>query len=195
MEFKLTSNEQHDDIFYSWINGSADGLGFLLDFPIYASYSTTFEEITQHALSINKDSQIDFDFIAHTMEYSQVAGHYVDVDTPKKISFSTIQIKNFVNKLRDNKLLSGATGYYLKSIEEPEFFLASLYKAYELIKNTGSVSKSDAKKFTRLANDDKIINSRHTSKQASEIHSLSKEERNYCKEFIRNGIFKLAGNL
>ena len=100
-----------------------------------------------------------------------------------------------VSKLRDGKLISEAVSYYQKSTEEPEFFLASLYKSYELIKNTGSFSKQDAKKFTRLANDVSVINSRHTSKEASDIRFLSRDEQNYCKEFIRNGIIKLAGGI
>lgn len=195
MGFKFTSNEEDEKIFYSWIHDSADGLGFLFDFPVYASYTTAPEEISQYPSSVSGDSKIDFNFIEHTLEYSEVAGHYVDIDNSKPVSFSPLQIINIISKLRDNKLISGAISHYLKSIEEPEFFLTSLYKSYELIRNTGSFSKQDATKFARLANDVSVINSRHTSKKPSDIRYLSKDERNYCKELIRNGIIKLAGGI
>lgn len=194
-EFALTSGTQQNDVFWAWINVSADSLGFLLDFPIYSSYSTTFEEITQPHPDSTTDAQIDFDFVEHTMEYNQTAGHYINVELSKKLVFSTSEIRNFIAKVRANKLLDGAIGYYLKSIEEPEFFLASLYNAYELIKNTGVVSKTKANKFTRLANDINVIGSRHTSKQASKLRSLSPDEREYCRELIRIGILQLAHNI
>lgn len=194
-EFALTSSTQQNGVFWAWINASADSLGFLLDFPIYSSYSITFEEITKPLPDSATDAQIDFDFIENTMEYNQATGYYINVEISKKLVFSTSEIRNFIAKVRANKLLNGAIGYYLKSIEEPEFFLPSLYNAYELIKSTGVVSKTRAKKFTLLANDINVIGSRHTSKQASKLHSISPDERKYCRELIRTGILQLAHNI
>jgi hypothetical protein len=195
LEFALTSDTQQDDVFWSWISISADGLGFMLDFPIYSSYSTAFEEVTQLPPDSTIDAQIDFDLVVHTMKYDQTVGHYVDAEIPKNVDFSTSEIRNFITKLRSSLLLNTAVGYYLKSIEEPEFLLVSLYKAHELIRNTGVVSNTAANKFTRLANDTGVYGSRHTSKQALGVRSLSPDERKYCQELIRNGIFRLARSL
>ena len=86
MGFKFSSSEENEKVFYSWIHDSADGLGFLFDFPVYASYSTAFEEVAQYPISVNADTKIDFNFIEHALEYSEIAGNYIDVDKPKEIS-------------------------------------------------------------------------------------------------------------
>jgi hypothetical protein len=179
----------------SWINDIAYGLGFLLNFPIYSTYSTAFEEITELPSVITIDTQVDFDIIEHTLEYSQADDQYVDAEISQKLVLSTSEIRDFIAKVRTNELLNGAIGYYIKSIEEPEFFLVLLYKAYELIKNTGAVSKTDAKKFTRLANDINVFGSRHTSKRASTLRLPSHDEWTYCQELVRNGIFRLTHSL
>ena len=195
LEFALTSDTQQDDVFWSWIRSSADGLGFMLDFPIYSSYSTAFEEVTQPPIGGAADLQIDFDLVVHTMKYDQAGGHHVDAEIPKRMSFLTSEIEDFICKLSSSDLLNDAVGYYLKSIEEPEIFLVSLYKAYELIKDTGAVSKTAAKKFTHLANDPSVYGSRHASEQATGFRSLSPNEWWGCQELLRNGIFRLAHSL
>ncbi len=111
------------------------------------------------------------------------------------MSFLRSEVEDFINKLSFSELLAGAVDHYLKSIEEPEFFLASLYNAYELIKDTGAISKTAAKKLTRLANDPSVRGSRHASEKVSNFRSLTLDERRYCQEFIRKGILQLARSL
>ena len=195
LEFVLTSGAQQDAVFWSSIRAGADGLGFMLNFPIYSTYSATFEDVIQPLPDRGTDSIIDFDLVVHAMMYDQTAGHIVEADIPKSISFSSCEIEDFVIKLHSNKLLNGAVYYYLKSIEEPEFFLVSLYKAYELIKDTDAVSKTAAKKLTRLANDSSVSGSRHASKGAAKIRLMSPDESEYCQNLIRSGIFKYSHNL
>jgi len=192
LEFALTSNTQQDDAFWSWILLVEDGLAFMLDFPIYSSWTNTFEEAPQPPLNGVADTQIDFDLIMHTMQYDQTVGHYVDREIPKKIVYSTSEIENFISRLDSSDLLNRAVSYYLKAVQELESFLVSLYKAYELIEHTGAISKTAAKKFTRLANDPSVRGSRHTSSKTSESNSLSPDEWNYCQGLIRNGIFRLS---
>jgi hypothetical protein len=195
LEFALSSDAQTIDVFRYWINIFADGLGFLLGFPIQSIYLPTLEEITVLPSRDTIDTQVVFNIIENTFEYSQAASHYVEAEIPKKIVLSTSEIKNFIAKIRTNESLKEAIGYYLKGLDEPEFFLVLFYKAYELIKNTGSTSKTEAKKFTRLANDVNVFGSRHTSKQASELRLPYHDEWIFCQEFIRKGIFRFAHNL
>ena len=192
-EFCLVSETDDIKRFRELVGLFSDGLGFLLDFPMFFSHNNALDAIDKKYRFCDRgDEVIDFEIVFHTMEFDYKAGHYIEIESPRTISYDFQDIEYFVSKLDSSDLLSTIVGHYLKSIDEPELFLILWYKAYELIKDTGAITKDEAKKYTRNANDCEIIHSRHHKQLSENSRPLTLKERNDCKEFLRNGIFRLS---
>jgi len=99
-----------------------------------------------------------------------------------------------VSLLSQDWVLSEAAFYYLKAIDEPDQYLALLYKAYETIRNTNVFTKKEASRFRQITNNEEVIFSRHV-KPSSNLRGLTPEENEYCRLTIRNGILKYAESL
>jgi hypothetical protein len=175
------------------LNACFDGLGFMLDVPIYWSYpmSSDFE-----ALSDQKDTEISFEYTILTLEYDSNEGYYVDKTITVNKTIQHIEMEKFIAKMLSDRRLDEAVFHYLKAIEEPELFLVSLYRAFERIRYVGVIPNKQAHKFGELTNDTPVVGSRHSKdKQNFNVRYLTQEERSFCLETIKTGIIKYADYL
>lgn len=145
---KSTSVEK-DREFYGLIHMCAKGIGFLLDVPIFSSYSTDFKEALCLYDKDNLEHEFVFERIESVLRFDQTLGHYRQIESePQMFKFRRVEFEQFIVQLKSNDTLESAVGYYLNAIDEPGLFLVSLYKAYEILKNTDAILKPTATVFS-----------------------------------------------
>ena len=193
-DFSLKSTSvEKDQVFYGLIHTCAKGIGFLLDVPIFASYSMGFTETVSLYDKDNLRDRFIFERIDSVLRFDQTLGNYRQIETePQMFKFRRVDFEQFISQLKSNGTLESAVNYYLNAIDEPGSFLVSLYKAYEILKNKNAISKTDAKKFTHLANDPAILIGRHASSEAGNFRLLTSDEDKLCHDVIRYGIICYA---
>lgn len=195
-EFCLIWDTATTEEISNYIACSADSMGFLLDIPMYYGYSMTPQNsITVAQLPSTSVNAIHFEYLNQSMEYDDTVKHYIDVQTPGESFIAAKDIENLIQRLHTDSALSGAIYHYLKALEEPEFFLASLYSAYELIRHSNAFSRKYFNGLTQLANATTVLGSRHTSAKVTSVRGLTALERRTCQEIMKKGILQYANTI
>lgn len=160
LRFVLKSDFSSDADVRKTLNACFDGLGFLLDVPIFYSYpiSELDFEISQE----QRNTPIAFEYTIHTLEHDPNEGYYVDKAITVNRTIQHVEIEKLIVRMLSNRRLDEAVFHYLKAIEEPELFLVSLYRAFERIRYLGVIPHKQAHRFGGLTNDAPVIGSRHS---------------------------------
>ena len=194
-DFSLRSTSRKKDTkLHELIHLSATGIGFLLDSPTFASFPT---KPTEALCLYEKDDLTDeivFELVEYDIRFDQTSGKSIFVETgkPRILKLRRIEFEQFINKLISNDILESAVEYYLNAMDQPYLYLVSLYKVHEILKNRDVISKTAAKKFTRIANDPNILIARHASSESGNFRRLTFNEDKLCHDIIRSGIICYA---
>lgn len=195
-EFYLTWKTSTPTEIEEIIASSSSGMGMLLDLPMHYGYSLPPQECTKPvSQQEHADREIRFKYSIRSLQFDQALKHYTEVEIPVEKQIAKLEIENLINRTYSNVTLAEAIDNYLEALEEPEFFLPLLYKAYEKIRHSGSFRKGYFKKFSHLANNPNVLGSRHTSASITSLRGLTSTESDLCKETIRKGIMDYAKNI
>jgi len=190
-EFYLQSNADDKNACENIIMSCEQALGFSFDRPISASWSLSSQIHNNELLLDNlSEKNISFNLTHNTIDAKTLQ----QIKVPYQFDIIRSELENLVLLLSQDRVLSEAAFYYLKAIDEPDQYLALLYKAYETIRNTNVFTKKEASRFRQITNDEEVIFSRHV-KPSSNLRGLTPEENEYCRLTIRNGILKYAESL
>jgi hypothetical protein len=190
-EFYLQSNGDDKNACENIIMACEQALGFSLDRSVSASWSLSPQRHNNELPPDNySEKNIPFVLVHHTIDIKTLQ----PIAVPYQFNVSRSELENLVLTLSQDNVLSNATFYYLKAIDEPDQYLALLYKAYETIRHTKVIPKKQASRFGKIANDDEVVFSRHV-KPSSNLHGLTPEEDDFCRQTIRNGILKYVESL
>jgi hypothetical protein len=183
-EFFLESDTENKNSCENIIIACEQGLGFSLDRPISSTWSFSSQPYSSELPSDSYDNEnISFDLTHHTIDIKTLE----QIKVPYRFVVSRSKLEKLILLLSQDSILSDATFYYLKALDEPDQFFVFLYKAYETIKHTKIIPKKQADRFRRIANDPEVIFSRH-AKPTAKLHGITLEEDNFCRQTIRNGI-------
>jgi hypothetical protein len=194
--FYLKSKVLDDKSEYTkWLSISTLGLGFLLDTPIFESYSMELVETTYLYSSENLKDGIEFECVEGVLK--PIPGEKPNFVWAHRqtLKFKRIEIEQFIKKLFSSEILRTAATYYLEALDEPTLFLVSLYKAYEVLKDVYNLPRSQIRKFTRFANDPSLYLSRHASGKTQSFRSFSNDEEKFCQDTVKSVIIQYSKNI
>ncbi len=173
-----------------------DAIGFLLDIPIYWTMSKSEYIAESKIIRKSENTSVLFRYIISEYEYDSTKGHYAGKELIKEAKINLRNIQEFILKVLTEDRLDDAIYHYQKAIEEPESFLVSLYRAYEILRRFDVFPKKQANDFRRLANHEPVWGSRHsTEEQNIGLRYLTSEEKKFCLETIKTGIVKFSDTI
>jgi hypothetical protein len=137
-EFYLQSDVEDKKMCESTIMACEQALGFSLDRPVSSSWSLSSQPHTNESPIDNESEEtISFHLVHHTFDIKTLQ----QITVPYQFNVSRSELEKLVSLLSQNSILSNATFYYLKALDEPDQFFIFLYKAYETIKHTKIIPK------------------------------------------------------